>query len=354
MNNNLNIFISSPSDVIEEREIIRKTVQSLNMAYKGTDFPYFNIIELKQDIRSDIGSGFGPQEIIDKQIDNKYDIFIGILWKRYGTSTENYGSGTEQEFENALKSGSKVMFYFSNVPVSPEEIIPEEFEKILKFKEKISDKGLYYEYNSMLDFEKLVYNNLRILAIEKRDSKNETPTSQSEEEKGIFDHMDDFYSKFDLVQKDMDFITDSFSKMEIESDKLEQPKENDLNSFKIYTNQMADVLDNFSKDFTENRKNLSNHFSEGIDSLVKVLELSNDYIDDSEFNTMIDSIRFCINSVDEINSQMDTIITLFDSIPPLTKKFNKSKRNFTRNIKSLSKELKNIKGMLYSLLAELD
>ena len=69
---------------------------------------------------------------------------------------------------------------------------------------------------------------------------------------------------------------------------------------------------------------------------------------------MIDSIRFCINSVDDINSQMNTIITLFDSIPPLTKKFNKSKRNFTRNIKSLSKELKNIKGMLYSLLAELD
>ena len=103
-----------------------------------------------------------------------------------------------------------------------------------------------------------------------------------------------------------------------------------------------------------NRKNLSNHFSDSIDSLIKVLELSNDFIDDTEFNAMIDSIKFCIKSVDEINSQMNTIINLFDTIPPLTKKFNKSKRNFTSNIKALSKELKNIKGMLYNLLAELD
>ncbi len=354
MDNSLNIFISSPSDVIEEREIIEKTVKNLNRAFKGTEYPYLNIIGLKEDVRPDIGSGYGPQEVIDKQIENKYDVFIGIMWKRYGTSTGKYGSGTEQEFENALKSDAKIMFYFSNVPISPDEIIPEQFEKILKFKEKISDKGLYYEYNSLDDFDKLVYNNLRILAIEKRESKYEISDSESEEEKGIFDYMGDFYSRFDLVQKDMDAITESFSIMGFESEKLSQPKENDLSSLKIYTNQMGDVLDNFSKDLSKNRKNLSNHFSDSIDPLIKVLELSNDFIDDTEFNTMIDSIKFCIKSVDEINGQMNTIINLFDTIPPLTKKFNKSKRNFTSSIKGLSKELKNIKGMLYNLLAELN
>ena len=46
--------------------------------------------------------GSDPQQIINSQVSDEYDIFIGILWTRFGTPTERAGSGTEEEFSWSL------------------------------------------------------------------------------------------------------------------------------------------------------------------------------------------------------------------------------------------------------------
>ena len=86
---------------------------NMNKYYRGTGFSKFDLIEVKKDVRSDIGLGLEAQEVIDENIGD-YDLFIGILWKRFGTPTKTHESGTQQEFENALKNGKEVMFYFQN------------------------------------------------------------------------------------------------------------------------------------------------------------------------------------------------------------------------------------------------
>jgi HEAT repeat protein len=47
------------------------------------------------------GSG-RPQEIINQQLDT-CDLFIGLLWRKWGTDTGEYSSGFEEEFERARK-----------------------------------------------------------------------------------------------------------------------------------------------------------------------------------------------------------------------------------------------------------
>jgi len=52
-----------------------------------------------------------------------YDIFIGILWKKFGTLTGRACSGTEEEFNRAYErykenpSKLRIMFYFKTAPL---------------------------------------------------------------------------------------------------------------------------------------------------------------------------------------------------------------------------------------------
>lgn len=73
----------------------------------------------------DVGSY--AQSVITEQIGD-YDIFIGILWTRFGTSTPKTESGTEEELNNAMKkyeNGEKIniMLYFSDEKKSIQAIL---------------------------------------------------------------------------------------------------------------------------------------------------------------------------------------------------------------------------------------
>jgi hypothetical protein len=78
-------FIASPSDTHPEREIIDKVFDELN---KGIATIYdFRIESLKweNDVHPKLGKE--GQEIINEQIGNDYQIFIGIMFKKFGTPT---------------------------------------------------------------------------------------------------------------------------------------------------------------------------------------------------------------------------------------------------------------------------
>ena len=74
------------------------------------------------------GISSDAQAVIEKQIGDRYDIFIGLLWVRFGTPTKNAGSGTQQEFEKAYARFQeapgqiRIMFYFKEAPVSPADL----------------------------------------------------------------------------------------------------------------------------------------------------------------------------------------------------------------------------------------
>jgi hypothetical protein len=93
----LKVFLASPSDVAQERSSAQEVVNDLNKLL-GRQFGLY--IELY--VWEDIAPGYGdPQTRINPDVD-QCDLFIGLLWERWGQPTKKYTSGFEEEFERAI------------------------------------------------------------------------------------------------------------------------------------------------------------------------------------------------------------------------------------------------------------
>lgn len=159
-------FIASPSDTAEEREICEKVFEEINA---GIGIPYNFIL---QSIRweKDVHPGIGEdgQDVINKQIEDKYDLFIGIMYAKFGTPTKRAGSGTEEEFNNAYERALKlknmeIMFYFNDAPQSPSKIDISQYQKVDSFRKNIIEqKCMYSMYNGINDFENKLRNHLNL------------------------------------------------------------------------------------------------------------------------------------------------------------------------------------------------
>jgi len=90
------VFVSSPSDVKEERRIAKEVLFDLNRLV-GPQLGITLEPLLWEDAVPDMGS---PQAAINRQFPD-CEVFIGIVWARFGSPTVEYGSGTEEEFSIA-------------------------------------------------------------------------------------------------------------------------------------------------------------------------------------------------------------------------------------------------------------
>ena len=163
----LNIVVVSPSDVTEERNIVEKVVEELNLDVALDRSLRLDVVRWE----TDTYPGFhpsGPQGLIDPilRIDES-DIVIGIFWKHFGTATAGAESGTEHEFEMAYQSWKKqdrhqILFYFNQKPYTPRNAEEaEQTAKVFRFKEKYPKEGLWFDYNGVKDFEQKLRRHLR-------------------------------------------------------------------------------------------------------------------------------------------------------------------------------------------------
>ncbi|ARV08587.1 hypothetical protein BTO05_02625 [Winogradskyella sp. PC-19] len=155
------IFLASPSDLKDDRDSIDDVINELNLTFGSQHNIHLDLIKWETHSAPGITNNH-VQKIINKDVGNEYDLFVGLLWKRFGTPTDEADSGTEEEFLNAYKryqdnsSSLQILFYFNNSPFSLDDINLEELKKIKDFKSDISKNKnvLYWEYN---DSEQLSY-----------------------------------------------------------------------------------------------------------------------------------------------------------------------------------------------------
>ena len=100
-------------------------------------------------------SGGNPQELLNKQFVEDCDLAVAIFKTRFGTPTDKYGSGSEEEIEIMLNAGRQVFLYFDDSPVSPSDIDADQYKKIKEFEKKYQTLGLYSSYKSLEEFRKL-------------------------------------------------------------------------------------------------------------------------------------------------------------------------------------------------------
>ena len=172
----LRVFAASPRDVSEERRRLRAVIEELNRGTARQQGVVLQPVGWDTSVRPGVGSD--SQEVVSRQI-GPYHIFVGIMWKYFGTPTPRAGSGTEEEFDQAYSLWSKqgwprILFYFNQDPFFPSsEEGAEQLCKVMAFRKKVGRKGvLYCEYCGPEDFERFVREHLIMVILKwEEDSK---------------------------------------------------------------------------------------------------------------------------------------------------------------------------------------
>lgn len=156
------VFVSSPSDVSQERQIVSDVLDEINLTH-GEPMGY-RLNLWKYEDRA-YPSANKPQDLINEILE-PFQIFVGIMWKRFGTPTAVANSGTEEEFNFAYEAWKKknvkeIMFYFSQSPYSLTNIDEvNQLQKVLEFKKRLADTTFIWEYQNPKDFEQKIRKHL--------------------------------------------------------------------------------------------------------------------------------------------------------------------------------------------------
>jgi hypothetical protein len=151
----LRILVASPGDVERERDHVSAVAEELNRGVAAQAGFYVEAVRWETHVRPDMGR---PEQIILDQI-GAFDIFVGIMWQRFGTPTGIADSGTEEEFEFAMTSWQntgrpRLLWYFSRAPIDPPASVEaaEQLLKVAQFRKRVSAMGLTGTYSSDADF----------------------------------------------------------------------------------------------------------------------------------------------------------------------------------------------------------
>lgn len=146
------LLISCPGDIKEEIQCIKDAVDQFNNYFSNSLRVSINTKHWSKN--SYPQSGGKPQALLNKQFIYDCDAAVAIMWTRFGTPTDEYGSGTEEEIEIMLKDGKQVFMYFCDKPLPPSTMDSDEYKRVKVFRDKYKNRGIYSTYTSIDDFKR--------------------------------------------------------------------------------------------------------------------------------------------------------------------------------------------------------
>lgn len=150
------IFIASPSDLNEERKTFVDIISEVNIIKAHSMGMHLEPLGWEETLP---GKG-RPQELINKDL-SKSDLFVMLLWKKWGTPTGKYSSGTEEEFYVAStlysQFGVPDIWIFFKTLTEEDNQENADIQKIVQFRKKIEKENsyLYKTFGTTLEWEKL-------------------------------------------------------------------------------------------------------------------------------------------------------------------------------------------------------
>lgn len=148
------VFIASPSDVPEERDLIERVVHRWNADNAETTSTVLLPVRWETHATAEVGGS--PQEIVNRQIVDGSDMLLGVFWTRLGTPTRTAASGTAEEIDRFLEAGKPVSLFFSARPVQPGSIDQEQWAALQEFKRRLESTALLSTYQDLGELERLV------------------------------------------------------------------------------------------------------------------------------------------------------------------------------------------------------
>ena len=368
----LTIFVSSPGDVAEEREVFEDVVQELNGTWADTLGVRMDVV--RWETRTAPGFRKDPQDVINSQISDSYDIFIGIMWARFGTPTPRAGSGTEEEFLRAYNrykeapNSMEIMFYFKTTPISPVELDPDQLKAISEFRSKLNDLGgLYSEFGSIEEFRNSITRHLSMTVQKWKKKLDNNPSGEpvathraiedvtqdnpieEEKEEGLIDLIEsanDSMSKVVEVLESMSNATHDLStKINERGEEVKQfsasGNQQNLKAVKRIIASAARDFDDYVARMKTEIPLYSQLFTRTMTSFSQVATITSSFdIDNSDdLQRTLDSIATLRSSITESQGNMKNFQIAIEEMPRMTTALNRARRKTAAMLDELDNEL---------------
>jgi hypothetical protein len=157
--NVLTVFVGSPGDLQEERRGLREVVDRLNR-YAAKNLGLH--VELLGWENTPPGLA-RPQAKINEDV-QQCDLFVGLLWKRWGMDTGKCSSGFLEEFELAANLATaqrrpEIWLFFKGIPDDQRADPGPQLFQVLAFRKRVEDekKCFYKTFDTSADWKDLIY-----------------------------------------------------------------------------------------------------------------------------------------------------------------------------------------------------
>lgn len=363
-------FVASPGDVTEERECLKSVIQELNNSWSEELGIHLDLIGWETHAYPGISTD--PQAVINKQIDDDYDIFIGIMWKRFGTPTERGESGTEEEFDRAYKryvdnpDSIRILFYFNVAPPDDIcEIDPDQLKLVNNFKTKLEKIGTYYwPYRGPKEFEQFIRRHLTLQLQELKQNRSDKTTAGTEdtlEEMGYIDLIelrdDNFEASRVAVERITKAITDFGRNLNDRGLELDDAKESKSRPMiKSVINHAADDMETFADIIDREGSAFASSFLQGINASSKIVDL---YIsfnpnDKTDLMNQPPALNDLKNNFEYMLTKEATFKSAIESCSHMTTKIIRAKKHLLSALETFEVEIRNAIKLLSDLITSIE
>ena len=382
----ITVLISSPSDVSDEREILEGVVNELNRTWSRTLGIRFEPIMWETHSRP--GFGNDPQEVLNTQLPDDYDVFLGILWGRIGTPTPRAESGTLEEFERAFERYKKdkdsidLMVYFKDVGIPPSKADTDQLAQVQKFKKSLGERGgLYSTFEDSSSFESSLRAHLSSLAqkfsgvsqsssdkksdISKPNSKAIVEADEHESvevDLGFWDYVDVYESQMSDLTSTLNAISEAtvkignlMNKRVEEVNALEESERSGKPARKI-VKMASDDISRFSLTLKQQLPLYSEARREAFHALSNALALYEDFgnAESDNLNELDEGLN---NMLEGASGAKGSLVGFRDTIaglPRLTGELNRAKRGAVTQLDRMLDEIDSTESTVQNILESIE
>ena len=365
----VSVFLASPNDVQEEREIVEAVIQELNKTWSQNLNLRLDLIKWETDVYPNVAD-YG-QDVVNQQVNDEYDIFIAVFWGRAGTATPVSDSGSIEELERALVKHKKnpelidIMIYFKDEAIPPSEIDLEQLQTLKSLKAKLEKNGsLCSEFEKVDQFSSLLRIHLSKAAQKWSKQLSQNKSMQTHSEKFDAKESEDDHGILDFIESYEDNIAAMNKSIIKMSEATEQVgTEIGLRSKEIEVYQVIPGQVNVkeTKKLIKKASQNMNSYSDVMEKEVKVLEVTRTaafdalskaisfYVDHQEDHDEVDfadvklGLKEFIVSIEGANESLIDFRSSIGAWPKLTADLNKAK---SRSIKVLEQFLEQSKFII--------
>ncbi|MEC5398468.1 hypothetical protein [Uliginosibacterium sp. H1] len=370
----LQVFVASPSDVEEERGVLDSVVAELNRTWANSIGVSFEVLKWETSVRP--GFSDDAQAVINSQIPDDYDVFIGIFWSRLGTRTSRAASGTVEEFERAYQrfreTGSvpEIMLYFKEAPLSPSRIEAGQLLALQEFKSSLPEKGgLYSSFEDLAGFEASLRAHLAAIAqqfvkVPERSISLESAELLPEaliadEEDGLFDCLEIYTMRTQDMTAAMEVISDAtvrigeqLSQRTIE---INARDASDPGHAKRLVKRASEDMFRYASILEASIPLLSSARQEAFAALSSAVVLMEDFKSDKlQLHSLRKTLLRTIEGAVTAKSGLLGMRQAAAGLPRVSKDLNKSKRAVTDNLDRLLSEIESTESTVANLVEAID